>query len=487
MGMNHYCIVISMSTNNIVLNPPTPIQVGNDIDESNHNHIPTEVKTNKGQQQHAASTSTSSSSSSSSLLFDRENTTHTARDTSTAVYSSTRMASPDIDREIRGFQQELDTLSKSFDHLATSYVLDHSQKKRALASSETSRNHNNTATATATTRMQHTAGTTTTTPAYRSSVSVPFSSPHINVIGIGGATRTGKSNTRNGKTGSSRSVTKTDHGVGDVPATKDETFLSHSTTTTTTRFQEEPRPVDTPMVASTRAGGTRTSHRYDDDDDDDVGDIDAGIGEDQCNTLGKSSENFEGTTIKRMKEAMKEKNYTIRQLQRENNDLRRRLLFAQGANTAHDPNTHNKGKQQRQNQHQRQNYSSRLEPMFDGTSNRLPRNNLDNNSNSTSSTRYNNYDRSAAATKTTTTAAQRPEGYMGSSFSTYRSTQLSTPLRHEDENAFEATPRVRSMHTTAGAGFTPGTKFVAVSSIQLFVCLFTTFAVCCLLFTWYGF
>jgi hypothetical protein len=415
-----------MSTNNSLLNPPTTIQVGNDIDDNNHNNIPTEVKTNR--EQHAAS--------SSSLLY---------------IYNSTAMASPDIDRVIRGFQQELDTLSKSFDLLATSQ----SQKKRALASSEKSRKN--------TTTTTH-----ATTPVYRSSVSVPFdptptpkrfpttmSSEPLRFVDppsrssrsspiIGG----GKSN--RSETISSRSTTKTNHVVGDIPVVPatDETFLSHSTTT---RFQEEPRPVDTPMVSST-AGGTRTS-RYDD-----VGiGVGIDIGEDQYN-LGKS-EIFEGT-IKRMKEAMNEQNYTIRQLQRENNDLRRRLLFAQGANTAHDPKTY-KGKQQRQRQEQN---SSCLEPMFDG-SNRLPRNNLDNNNNSNNNnnTRYNNYDRTTTATST-----HRPERHydemrhMSSSLSTYRSTQLSTPPRDEDENTFETTPRVGTMHT--GAGFTPGTKFVAVSS-----------------------
>ena len=101
-----------MSTNSL-LHPPTTIQVGD---------IPTEVKAN---QEHAA-------------FFGRENNNNTDLDAD----ADTTMTSPDIDRVIKGFQHELDTLSRSFDLIATS----HSKAKRGLSattSSEKSLPNNN--------------------------------------------------------------------------------------------------------------------------------------------------------------------------------------------------------------------------------------------------------------------------------------------------------------------------------------------------------
>jgi hypothetical protein len=364
----------NMSTNTI-LNPRSSIQVGNG---GNNTHIPTEAKTNK---QHE--------------LLGRGN-----RDDST-------IASPDIDRVIRGFRQELDTLSRSFDLIATS----HSQAKRTFASSEKPPNTHGTP---ANRRVPYPSSvpydptpTQKRVPAMSESLGYDNPPPptRSRLPANGASVGDGKSN----KSDNGSRSTKKSGFVGDNPVSTDETFV----TQTSTRF-EEPPPVETPLIST----GGATSRYYVD------------VGEDRY--LGRD-ESLE-STIKRMKETIDDQSYTIRQLQRENNDLRRQLMMAQGANTAHDPKIH-------KSKHQRQ-------PMFDG-SNR-PRN------------LETHYDRTHRGTQRYLDD-MRPTV---SSLSGLRSSQLSTSPRDgdEDENTLETAPRVGPAHN----GFTPGTKFVAVSLVLFF-------------------
>ena len=351
--------------NNSLLNPPTTIQVGNNTDD---NDIPKEVKASKDR-----------------ALFAPDNIENTT-------------GSPDIDRVIQGFQFELDTLSRSFDLLATS----HSQSKTVISSTEKS-------------------STTHTTPInhrnpYRSSVPcnptpaqkhIPTRSDPLEFADIPSHLRSSTNITP------PRGVNTTG-----IISTKRNKYSGDN------HADAPPRPVDTPSLFFSEKNKERvpsgTPSRYN-------------ASEKEYLSRNDCCE----VAICKMKETLNEQDCTIRQLQRENNDLRRQLLLAQGA--TYDTTIH-MGKQQRK---------SRPNPMVDGS---VRLRNLDNP-----------YDRT-----------QQPERYYDemrptlSSLSTFRSTQLSTPPRDEDENTLETATRAGTVYP----GFTPGTKFVAVSTIRKATSLF---------------
>ena len=390
------------STKSLPTHPPTTIEVGNGAttDASHHrsrssNNIPSQVQTNLGDN--------------AVFLHRQDNRNNNIANDPT----TTSLASHDIDQVIRGFQHELDTLSKSFD------ILSQSQAKR-------------------TTQMAAAAAAASTTERSRSTYATPHQrSSYESYTGTDSQARSITEPRRSvmdpiGKTSKSENCSQSHIkprdflGNNDNSLAADSTFTTHHTaaTATTTGFQE-PRPVDTPIVSA--ANTATTSGRYD-------------LETSSSRYLHKGERPQD--TIRRLEEAVEERDHTISRLQRETSELRKQLLFAQGANTPHDAKYHSK---------QRNYYQpSRREPMLDG-SNR-PR-----------------YHEHYPEQYRTTTNRPQPDRYydemrhMNSSLSTHRSTQLSTPPRDEDENTLGTATATRVGVQT---GFTPGTKFVAVSSVK---------------------
>ena len=153
-----------------------------------------------------------------------------------------------------------------------------------------------------------------------------------------------------------------------------------------------------------------------------------------------------------MKRALYERDYTIRQLQRENNDLRRQLAVTQSYNAtpppaaaAHHSSNVDKG------EHHERSKSSLPDSMLDGA--------CRSRNNATTDTRYN---------RTWLPPPERYNSYdetMRPSTSSLSSTLRSSPLRDEDENTFESAAAAESARDGLAypgyPGFTPGTKFVA--------------------------
>lgn len=311
-----------MSSTNSRLNPPSTIRVG---DNNNDTSINDEGK-NEFSTQHVHAT------------------------------SSSTISSPDIDRVIQGFQNELDSLSRSFDRIAAS---------RSMKSSSTTQNRHKPSVSTP--------KVSTSTPA------PPPPPPPVTQVEV---------ETESKSTQKSR-------------------FAADETFATSSRY-EEPRPVETPVPSgSTTTTGYSDYHRrrrY----------TDIGSSDHNVNLFPNHTEKRLEARIEAMNEIMKEQSATIVRLQRENNELRRKLSMPP--------------KQQ-----------SFRDPLFERNQSRTPTTSRVRNSEYNNS--YNNHydDHEMKPTVSSLTTIPRDDD--------------------DDENTLETAPH--------RAGFTPGTKFVAVSRLLL--------------------
>jgi len=133
--------------------------------------------------------------------------------------------------------------------------------------------------------------------------------------------------------------------------------------------------------------------------------------------------------IRRINEILSEQDRTIRELRRENNDLRRQLLLPLG--TTYDTTTHRRG---RGDKH----LKSRVMPTFDSS----------------------NHVRNLGARYDRRQPPTRYHGELRPTMSSqpmFQSTQRLTPHCHEDKNGFETGTSIGPEYQ----GFTSGTKFVA--------------------------
>ena len=368
--------------------------------------------------------------------------------------SSVEALSPDdIDQVIKGFQQELDTLSNSLDKIAAT----RSQSKRDMMASVSAKEN----------------------------PPPPPPPPHEPPAPVTYYSDYGAQTPTAGTTASRK-----DHHF-ETHRSNHRTTSAYSSSyqyesTPTRRMEEPPLPVETPVV-SAAGSSIRTNHHPSRSNNDSFSardDFRFGnshiTNSDESYGGGIASTTTQQTnTIQKLKETLEEQNLLIRRLQRENHELRKQLSQQEYRHQQHYDGATNhpatyKGKYQ-QNSSSRQ--GPRLQPMFDG-SNR-PRNDPSDNSNS--SARYYNNDR-APTTSATRTSNRRPEHHerfshyyddepmrpTTSSLTTIRSTDLLHTTNRDDEDdenttLFDATTPHRRAGGTMVNGFTPGTRFVAVS------------------------
>ena len=385
--------------NNPSLNPPSTIRVGH-----NNNNSSNSICKN--------STSLDFDGSSSKNPFPariKTDTTSAATAAAAADTASKTLAlSPNIDSVIQGFQHELDTLSKSFDLLASS----HSRRSEKSLKAEAPQHEED---------------------YYRRRCENSISIPAV-ALPPPPTSRSQRSNEND-----SRSRSSTHQSNPLFVAAADETFATH-TTNTTTRF-EAPKPVETP-VPSTTPGYSSSRHWY--------AEIPAVSHQDrnlfpENNTERSGSNNLEAT-IQTLKNIVNEQSATILWLQRDNTSLRKLLSIP---SASREP-------------------PQRLEPMFESSNRRvttsssstphytekhgrnshnhdsiaIPRQYYNNNNNISN---YYYYDEEMKPTMSSLTTIPRDDD-------------------EGDENTLETSTlsqRGQRNHTTR---FTPGTKFVAVRS-----------------------
>jgi len=349
-----------MSSTNSRLNPPSSIRVGDNDDNDNNTSI-----------------GESKSPFATEVKADATGTTATAT-----------IASPDIDSVIQGFQKELDSLSRSFDMMATSRS---KRSEKASTTPATLRHESN----------QSFSRFDSTPAAPKNEFSAAPPPPMTQVAG--------RSDT------DSRSTQKSNPRYA-----ADETF---ATATTTTRF-EEPRPVETPVLST---GYSTTSHDYRRRRYADIDDFQ------DRNLFPSQTEKRLEARIQTMKEIMNEQSATILRLQRENNDLRKRLSqgmpqYSKQTSKGRDP----------------------PEPIFE-SSNRQK--------NSTHRTTHDHYSERISYDPTPRTERNHHySSYYDDEMKPTVSSLTTIPRDDDDENTLETTPIAPSR---AGHGFTPGTKFVA--------------------------